>query len=368
MTMMFAERLRRLKQQLTAADVDFLALVPGPNLIYFTGLRMHLSERPIVALLPANDAPPILIAPAFEVGKASTELAWRTYSYADGTPYQAAFEAAADACDLHGKAIAVEPLGMRMIEWTLLSQSVRQLKHVFATELIAPLRMVKDETEVAKIRQAIALAESAFTRTLGHIRAGMTEREVAGVLMGHLLSAGAQSLLFEPLVQAGPNAANPHAHAGDRPLQRGDLVVIDFGAVVDGYGSDITRTIAIGEPDAEMRAVYEVVKAANAAGRAAARPGATGEAVDRAARAVIESAGYGPSFTHRTGHGLGLEGHEPPYMVRGETTVLQPGMTFTVEPGIYLAGKGGVRIEDDVLITADGSETLTTLTRDLIIL
>jgi len=188
------------------------------------------------------------------------------------------------------------------------------------------------------------------------------------VLMSHLLSAGAQSLLFEPLVQAGPNAANPHAHAGDRPLQRGDLVVIDFGAVVDGYGSDITRTIAIGEPDAEMRAVYEVVKAANAAGRAAARPGATGEAVDRAARAVIESAGYGPSFTHRTGHGLGLEGHEPPYMVRGEATILQPGMTFTVEPGIYLAGKGGVRIEDDVLVTADGSETLTTLTRELIIL
>jgi len=144
--------------------------------------------------------------------------------------------------------------------------------------------------------------------------------------------------------------------------------VIDFGAVVDGYGSDITRTIAIGEPDAELRAVYEVVKAANAAGRAAARPGATGEAVDRAARAVIASAGYGSYFTHRTGHGLGLEGHEPPYMVQGDTTPLQPGMTFTVEPGIYLAGKGGVRIEDDVLITNEGSESLTTLSRELIVI
>jgi len=144
--------------------------------------------------------------------------------------------------------------------------------------------------------------------------------------------------------------------------------VIDFGAVVDGYGSDITRTIAIGEPDAELRAIYEVVKAANAAGRAAARPGTTGEAVDRAARAVIASASYGSYFTHRTGHGLGLEGHEPPYMVQGDTTPLQPGMTFTVEPGIYLAGKGGVRIEDDVLITNEGSESLTTLSRELIVI
>ena len=366
--MTFDDRLRQLKAQLTAAGADFLALVPGPNLTYFTGLRMHLSERPIVALLPAGDAPPILIAPSFEVGKASTALPWRAYGYADGTPYQAAFDAAANECDLHGKTIAVEPLGMRMLEWTLLSGSVRQLKHIFATDVIAPLRMVKNAAEVAKIRQAIALAELAFTQTLAQIRPGMTEREVAGLLMSHLLRAGAQTLLFEPLVQAGPNAANPHAHAGDRPLQRGDLVVIDFGAVVDGYGSDITRTIAIGEPDAELRAVYEVVKAANAAGQAAARPGATGEAVDRAARAVIASAGYGSYFTHRTGHGLGLEGHEPPYMVQGDTTPLQPGMTFTVEPGIYLAGKGGVRIEDDVLITNEGSESLTTLSRELIVI
>jgi len=365
---MLIERLRRLKQRLIAADVNFLALVPGPNLFYFTGLRMHLSERPIVALLPASDAQPILIAPSFEVGKLSAASPWRIYSYADGTPYQTAFDAAADECDLHGKAIAVELLGMRMLEWTLLSQSVRLLRQASADELIAPLRMVKDPTEVAAMRRATALAEAAFAETLAQIRPGMTERAVAGLLMSRLLSAGAQSLPFEPLVQAGPNAANPHAHASDRPLQRGDLVVIDFGAVVDGYISDITRTIAIGEPNAEMRAVYEVVKAANAAGRAAARPGATGEAVDRAARQVIASAGYGPHFIHRTGHGLGLEGHEPPYMVHGDLTMLQPGMTFTVEPGIYLAGEGGVRIEDVVLVTAEGSECLTTLPRELVAL
>jgi len=145
------------------------------------------------------------------------------------------------------------------------------------------------------------------------------------------------------------------------------MVVIDFGLTIADYSSDITRTIAIGEPSEEMRVIHDIVKAANAAGRAAAKPGATGEDVDRAARSVIEAAGYGEYFTHRTGHGLGLEGHEPPYMVAGDTTVLRPGMTFTVEPGIYIPGKGGVRIEDDVLITEEGSQSLTTFTRDLVV-
>jgi len=367
---MTTERLSQLQHHQAAANVDFVALVPGPNLVYFTGLHMHLSERPIVALFPATDVPPILIAPFFEVGKAASgpvALNWRTYSYKDGVPYQDAFDAAAAECNLHGKTIAVEPLQMRVLEWTLLSHAAREIKQASAAELIAPLRMIKDADEVDAMRRAVALSEAALTRALGEIREGMTERQVAGMLMGHLLAAGAQTLPFEPLVQAGPSSANPHGMPGDRPLRRGDVVVIDFGLTIADYSSDITRTIAIGELDEEMRAVYDVVKAANAAGRAAAKPGATGEDVDRAARGVIEAAGYGQYFIHRTGHGLGLEGHEPPYMVAGDTTILRPGMTFTVEPGIYIPGKGGVRIEDDVLITEDGSQSLTTFTRDLIV-
>jgi Xaa-Pro dipeptidase len=169
-------------------------------------------------------------------------------------------------------------------------------------------------------------------------------------------------------VQTGLSAAFPHAFAGGRTVQAGDLMVVDFGAVVDDYGSDITRTIAIGaEPSDEMKHVYEIVKQANAAGRAAVRPGILAEDVDAAARQVIERAGYGQYFTHRTGHGLGLEGHEAPYMVKGDTTLLQPGMTFTVEPGIYIEGKGGVRIEDDMVVTETSGESLTTFTRDMIV-
>jgi Xaa-Pro dipeptidase len=185
--------------------------------------------------------------------------------------------------------------------------------------------------------------------------------------MNFLLAAGADSLPFAPLVQTGPNGANPHAGAGDGILHQGHTLIMDFGMTLNDYGSDITRTVAIGPLDDEMRQAYEAVKAANAAGRAAAQPGVTCEAVDRAARDVIEQAGYGQFFTHRTGHGLGLEGHEPPYIVAGNTLALQPGMTFTIEPGIYIPGKGGVRIEDNVVITETGCESLSAFTRDLLV-
>ena len=163
---------------------------------------------------------------------------------------------------------------------------------------------------------------------------------------------------------AGPNAASPHAVPSDRPIQPGETIVVDCGAIVGGYAADITRTFAIGALEPEMARVYEIVQAANAAGRAAAGPGVPAEEVDRAARAVIEEAGYGECFTHRTGHGLGLEVHEPPYIVAGNERVLKPGMTFTVEPVIYLPGRGGVRIEDDVVVTPTGAESLTTFPRE----
>ena len=170
---------------------------------------------------------------------------------------------------------------------------------------------------------------------------------------------------FTPIISTGPNSANPHAFPSERKLAQGDLLVIDWGAAYAGYFSDITRTFAIGPVEAEFSRIAAVVEQANAAGRAAARPGATGGDVDRAARAVIEAAGYGRYFTHRTGHGLGMESHEEPYMRAGNPMLLKPGMTFTVEPGIYLPGRGGVRIEDDMVITESGAESLTELPRSL---
>ncbi len=367
---MSIERIERLKHAARAAGIDLIALVPGPNLVYFTGLHMHLSERPIVALIPSNNDPPILITPFFEVGKATSgkvKLDWQVHSYKDGVPYQAVFDEAAALHRLAGKTIGVEPLQMRVLEWSLLSAAAN-VKQASAAEAIAELRMRKDAGEVAAMKRAITLTEDALTRTLEDIRPGMAERQVAAVLMNRMLEAGAENLPFPPLIQAGPSGANPHAGAGDRVIAAGDLLIMDFGLTLNDYSSDITRTIAVGEPSSEMKRVYDTVKAANAAGRAAVKPDVTCASVDQAARDVIEAAGYGEYFTHRTGHGLGLEGHEPPYIVAGNDLVLQPGMTFTVEPGIYLPGKGGVRIEDNVVVTEAGCESLTTFTRDLVVL
>ncbi|MCS7059816.1 MAG: Xaa-Pro peptidase family protein [Anaerolineae bacterium] len=365
-------RLGRLRELQQAAGIDYVAIVPGANLIYFTGIHAHLSERPILALLPADRSQrPVLFAPEFEVGKCKTgpvPIDWHIYAYPDGSDLADLFARAARELNLDGRTIGFEPTHMRMLEASLLTTAAPRARLIPAGRLVAELRMVKDADEIARMRRAVAVPERVLTEAISQIKPGMTELDIAGLLMRVSLNHNLRELVSFPLVQTGLSAAFPHAFAGSRTVRKGDLVVIDFGATIDDYNSDITRTIAVGEPSDEMKHIYHVVREANEAGRAAVRPGATCEEVDFAARAVIEKAGYGKYFIHRTGHGIGLEGHEPPYIVKGNKTVLQPGMTFTVEPGIYIEGKGGVRIEDDVLVTKDGGESLTTFSRDLIVL
>jgi Xaa-Pro dipeptidase len=222
--------------------------------------------------------------------------------------------------------------------------------------------------EITAMRRAVHIAQQALEAMLPVVKPGVTEKKLAAELTLQLLRHGsAGELPFAPLVAAGPNAADPHGFASDRPVEPGDVIIFDWGAAIEGYFSDITRTFAIaGAPvDPQLLRAYQAVQAANQAGKEAAQPGATGQAVDRATRAVIEEAGFGPYFVHRTGHGLGMEIHEEPDMKEGSLVPLEPGMTFTVEPGIYLPGVGGVRIEDDVVITQTGSESLTTLPRAL---
>jgi Xaa-Pro dipeptidase len=193
----------------------------------------------------------------------------------------------------------------------------------------------------------------------------MTERDLAGELVVQLLRQGSDSEFpFAPIVSSGPNSADPHASPGERPLQAGDMLVIDWGAAVGGYISDLTRTFAVADAPAEL-AIHRIVQESNAAGRAAAKPGSTCGDVDRAARSVIEAAGYGQYFFHRTGHGIGLEAHEDPYIRGDNEQVLESGMAFTVEPGVYLPGKNGVRIEDNVVITAEGADVLSDMPREL---
>ncbi len=240
---------------------------------------------------------------------------------------------------------------------------------VRAPGMVERLRLVKDETEVHALRMACAAADQALDEliTAGGLRAGRTEREVARDLEGRMLDHGAAAVAFESIVAFGANSAIPHHSPSDATLRRGDFVKLDFGALVDGYHSDMTRTLVLGEPADWQREIYELVARSQAAGRAALAPGTDVRDVDRAAREVIEDAGYGEQFLHGLGHGVGLEIHEAPALSKTGDGRLSAGMAVTVEPGVYLAGRGGVRIEDTLVVRGAAPELLTLTTKELVV-
>lgn len=365
---MDGDRVSRLQERMMRQGLDCVALVPGANLFYLTGLSFHLSERPIVAFFSVDD-PPAIVVPQLEATKVDgATLEMEPFTYTDDRGPAMAFQRACAALELAEARIGVEERHMRVMETRYLHRYAPDCDLIPADDVMATLRSRKGEDELAQMRRAVTVIETALRSVLSQLQAGMSEREVAGLLMVEIFRAGGDGIAFDPLVVAGPNAASPHLGPSDRPIGRGETIIIDCGAVVNGYASDITRTVVLGGLPEEFFEVYQIVAAANRAGRAAVRSGVAAQAVDQAARDVIEDAGYGDYFIHRTGHGIGLEVHEPPYIVAGNREPLQPGMTFTVEPGIYLPGRGGVRIEDDVVVTEDGGESLTTFTRDLLVL
>ena len=360
-------RLQKLTQQIVAHGLDGIALVPGPNMAYVSGIQSHLSERPIVLVIPADDDPAIII-PNLEAMKARAAgiPEDRIFGWADEEGYTGAFQQCCAHLELADYLLGVEALHMRVLEYEMLKRYAPGLQTAHADPVMTALRIVKDDAEIAAMQKAIAITEQAMQNLIPTIKIGQTEKQIAVHLRQELFDLGADSIAFGPIVSAGPNSASPHAMPTERPIQPGDLLVIDWGCYKDGYPADITRTFAVGEIEPEFQRIYQAVKLANEQGKLAAGPGVTGQEVDTAARDVIEDAGYGDYFIHRTGHGLGLEIHEPPDMVATNTSPLAAGNVFTVEPGIYLPGRGGVRIEDNVVITAVGIETLTTLSRELI--
>lgn len=364
---MNTHRLQKLQQQILHHGLDGLALVPGPNLYYVSGIQAHLSERPLVLFLPADDEPAIII-PRLEAVKARDAGIdpQRTFEWGDEEGVTGAFQQACAYLELSDFLLGVEALRMRVLELELLHRYAPGLSTAHAEPVLDSLRVTKDDKELAAMQQAADIAQAAIERLLPSLKPGITERQVAGMLSRELLDAGSGPLPFEPIVAFGPNSAVPHAVPGDAALQEGLLIVIDWGASVDGYASDITRTYALGPVDDELRRIYDLVREANAAAHRAARPGACGQDIDRAARDVIREGGYGDYFVHRTGHGLGLEAHENPQISQGAVDPLPAGAVFTIEPGIYLPGRGGVRIEDDVVLTEEGSRSLTNLPRDFI--
>ena len=254
-----------------------------------------------------------------------------------------------------------------LIKLALAQYSQRLLNEVAHAEpALSALRSVKEPAEIAAMEKAIAVAEKAIGRIIPRIKAGLNEKQIAAMLTQELLACGADSIAFGPVVSGGPNSASPHATPTNRAIRQGDLLVIDWGVYVDDYPSDLTRTFAVGPIDDELRRIYDVVRMANEEAQKAVRPGATGQMVDRVAREIIEDAGYGEYIIHRTGHGLGLEVHEPPDMSPLNDKPIVPGNVFTIEPGIYLPGRGGVRIEDNIVATDGGGRSMSSFTHDLI--
>ena len=362
----YAERQEKLRN---IGGADAVALVPGANLVYFTGLHFHLSERPSIALFtPGGEV--AFIIPELELPQltARPDLAARTFVWTDEGGFEGTFGEAVTALGLRGGTLGVDGMTMRVSEWLAFKRVDETLRvKPVERELIA-IRAKKTAEEVDAMRRAVRLSEEALGTLLKEIEPGMTERAVAAQLSELLRAHGSEGEAFGTLVQTGPNSALPHGGVSDRALREGEFLLIDFGGKVDGYPADITRTFCLGSPSEEMVKIHDAVLRANRAAVGAAGPGVPMGEVDRAARKVIEASGYGPLFIHRTGHGLGLEIHEPiPQIAAGVADLLEPGMVFTIEPGVYVPGLGGVRIEDDVVVTETGIEVLTGFARDLII-
>ncbi len=364
---MNTERLAKLIALMKEYNLAGVALNPGPTLEYLTEMRFHLMERPTV-LMVSQSGKAAMVLPALEKGKLPPDSStFQAFVYGDNPEnWPLAFEKAGKWLNLPGGKLGVVPTRLRFLELGFLQNAIPNIEVVDGGEVFIHLRMQKDANEVAKMRQAAHIAQEALLATFKTVREGMTEREIANRLIMQIMQAGSDpELPFAPIVAIGENSANPHAVPTQRALQNGDLLLVDWGASFEGYFSDITRTFTFGQVDPELVNIGKVVLAANRIGRSAGKPGLPAGVVDRAARDVIDSAGYGHAFTHRTGHGLGMEAHESPYIYEGNDLILQTGMTFTVEPGIYLIGKGGVRIEDDVVVTPDGLESMTDLPRNV---
>ena len=357
----FAARMERGGRMADEAGLSGVLVTPGPDLLYLTGYAPFATER-LTMLVLSDEREPALIVPVLERPDAESAPGSSRLTLSDWADGSDPYEAAAPLLDPKGRyAISDSAWAMHVLG---LQGRVPDSSYVAMTQALPMLRAVKDADELERLTDAGKAADAAFYDILEVQFSGRKETEVAADLADALRAHGHSQVEFT-VVGSGPNGANPHHEIGERVIEDGDMVVLDFGGILDGYGSDTTRTVHVGEPTDEERTVHEIVEQAQQAGFEAVRPGVACQDVDRAARKVVADAGYGEHFIHRTGHGIGLATHEPPYMVEGEEHLLEPGMCFSVEPGIYLRDRFGVRIEDIVAVTEDGGRRLNATPRDL---
>ncbi|SOD81462.1 aminopeptidase P family protein [Streptomyces sp. Ag109_G2-15] len=360
----YRARMERAARAAVDAGLAGLLVAPGPDMVWLTGYTpTAVTERlTVLVLTPGHD--PVLVVPTLEAPDAEHAVGASAFTLRDWTDGKDPYAVTAALLDHSGR------FGISDNTWAMhllgLQRTLPGTSYASLTDALPMLRAVKDAAELELLAAAGAAADATFEEIRKVPFAGRRESDVGHDLADLLRRFGHSQVDFT-IVGSGPNGANPHHEVGDRVIQHGDMVVLDFGGLKDGYGSDTTRTVHVGEPTEEERTVHDIVRAAQEAGFRAVRPGVACQEVDRAARAVITDAGYGEYFIHRTGHGIGVTTHEPPYMIEGEEQPLVPGMCFSVEPGIYLPGRFGVRIEDIVTVTEDGGRRLNNTTREMVI-
>ncbi|WP_280475572.1 M24 family metallopeptidase [Nocardia farcinica] len=362
----YADRLERAVESMRAAHLDALLITPGPDLRYLVGSAAQSFERLTCLVITSDGATPSVVIPKLELAaladSAVGELGLRVLDWVDGVdPYQLV------RSTLHaGSRVAVAD-AMPALHLIPLAASFSGLP-VSATPVLRELRMIKDAAEIEALRRAGAAIDRVHARMGEFLQVGRTEAEVGADIAAALVEEGHLEADFV-IVGSGPHGADPHHGVSQRRIERGDVVVIDIGGPVEpGYFSDCTRTYSMGEPASEIAARFAELERAQAAAVAAVRPGVTAESVDAAARNLLTEDGFGDAFVHRTGHGIGLSVHEEPYIVAGNDLPLRPGMAFSIEPGIYFRGEWGARIEDIVVVTEDGCESMNNRPHGLTVL
>jgi Xaa-Pro aminopeptidase len=353
-------RIRRLRRAMEREEVDAALVSPGPDLRYLTDYEANLSER-LTVLVVRPTGEPVLLVPTLEARRvADVDVEVRAWTETEN-PVAVVSKLVPNPGSV---AIADHMWAAFLLRY---SDEWPDADWLPLSDLTSPLRIRKDPEEVAALREAAHAVDRVMRRIPSDVRfAGRTESQVARQLAEMTLEEGHETAEFT-IVASGPNGASPHHEPGERAIEKGDFVVCDFGGRRHGYYSDCTRTFSVGRPSPLQSEIHRVVRAANEEGRDLVAPGVTGEQLDRAVRQVVTDAGHGANFIHRTGHGIGLEVHEPPYIVEGNGEPLEAGMAFSVEPGIYLEGMLGVRIEDIVVCTEKGAETLNEASRELVV-
>ncbi|KKX55914.1 aminopeptidase P family protein [Brevibacillus borstelensis] len=365
LTRLYQERIQRILAYLQKQGIDAALITLPKHVYYLTGFLTEPHERFMGLVIPAAGEPS-LIVPALDreaAAEASGIKQILTHTDTDN-PYEVLKQALPSGLNKLG----LEKSHMTLDRFEAMSALVSAGSYVDIEEPLREMRLIKTADEVARIKHAVKLVEDALDETVKKVKPGVTETELVAELEYQMKRLGAEGPSFASMVLAGEKSALPHGNPGDRDVREGELLLFDIGVSADGYVSDITRTFAVGDISDQLRDIYATVLAANEAAIAEVRPGVTFAHLDQTARGVIEAKGYGEYFMHRLGHGLGMDVHEYPSVHGQNQEELRPGMVFTIEPGVYVPGVGGVRIEDDVLVTEDGCEVLTRYPKELTVI